>query len=620
MEATETFDRNRNLKRRMEDVLGTFEQFGADNVRTFAPQRNPMRTDQEEAKVVKNSKLCALPNRTKSQDLKHGKFQTSNTNKATTEPGLTVPDFAPLFETSAVNKNKGQSILSIRQPCSNSDRDSIFSFIDIFTRVPALLSPLRLSQNAFVKAELEENKCEEITSAKKANLAPQLDEVKELSFSTAQSNSDVVPPPAFNNDENFAGLKSTRHCKLNFGKLDKPHQESLLQQWKTKVRTHSGHHSSTQTPSTPNLMFDEMNNGTTEVNGWEQQAMTQNDLFQDQSTQSYPDDPNYMHNSLSVDELKTKSYEHRPNRVIMSNKTANTRTSSAKKSSILERSKPLNKLRIEPEFEKPSADYYQNLARTFRNRASDETDRIRQTLLDFESVVYYIAAAIFIETGEIQYQHISDSANFFNRIVRDLKKNLAAEGHFGYFRNRIKALDQLIGSCLAFRLYSIRRSQAYKNYEVLTKFERDNANLLGNKSGNGGRCGNSLNTGSIGSGTTTCSTTTPSPTASTPGSSQSLGMKEPVMVPVPADIYLTQSQQIRILNQLMWSENMWSDAVVLMKLQDNREFFNGLNDLCGPIERECTLEALSEYLLTATRWLQREHGLKMEAQLSYPNR
>ena len=118
------------------------------------------------------------------------------------------------------------------------------------------------------------------------------------------------------------------------------------------------------------------------------------------------------------------------------------------------------------------------MARTFRNRASDEVcsnslirqttkkikfkkiqaDRIRQTLLDFESVVYHIAATIFIEAGEIQYQHISDSANFFNRIVRDLKKNLAAEGHFGYFRNRIKALDQLIGSCLAFRLYSIRRS------------------------------------------------------------------------------------------------------------------------------------------------------------------
>ena len=194
----------------------------------------------------------------------------------------------------------------------------------MFTRVPPLLSPLKLSQNAFVKAEFEENKCDEITSAKKANLAPQIDEVKELSFPTAQSNSDVVPPPAFNNDGNFAGLKSTRHCKLDFGKLDKPRQEALLQLWKTKVRTHSGHHSSAQTPSTPNLMLDKinLNSGTTEGNGWEQQAMTQNDLFQDQSTQSYPA-PNYMHNSLSVDELKTKSYEHRPNRVIMSNKTAN---------------------------------------------------------------------------------------------------------------------------------------------------------------------------------------------------------------------------------------------------------------------------------------------------------
>ena len=133
-----------------------------------------------------------------------------------------------------------------------------------------------------------------------------------------------MPPPAFNNDESFAGVKSTstRHCKLDFGKLDKPRQEALLQLWKTKMRTHSGHHSSAQTPSTQNLMLDEMNTGTTEVNGCEQQAMTQNDLFQDQSTQSYPD-PNYMHNSLSVDELKTKSYEHRPNRVIMSNKTAN---------------------------------------------------------------------------------------------------------------------------------------------------------------------------------------------------------------------------------------------------------------------------------------------------------
>ena len=127
-----------------------------------------------------------------------------------------------------------------------------------------------------------------------------------------------MPPPAFNNDESFAGVKSTRHCKLDFGKLDKPRQEALLQLWKTKVRTHSGHHSSAQTPSTQNLMLDEMNTGTTEGNGCEQQAMTQNDLPQDQSTQSYPD-PNYMHNSLSVDELITKSYEHRP----MSNKTAN---------------------------------------------------------------------------------------------------------------------------------------------------------------------------------------------------------------------------------------------------------------------------------------------------------
>lgn len=93
---------------------------------------------------------------------------------------------------------------------------------------------------------------------------------------------------------------------------------------------------------------------------------------------------------------------------------------------------------------------------------------------------------------------------------------------------------------------------------------------------------------------------------------------------VPSYIYNLQMSQNHILAHLMWAHNMWNDARKLLQSSpdttgtelskalrygDCSEFVGRLNRLCGELWMDASLKDVAEYLLTAVKWLQKEHEL-----------
>ncbi|KAL3080710.1 hypothetical protein niasHT_030616 [Heterodera trifolii] len=251
-----------------------------------------------------------------------------------------------------------------------------------------------------------------------------------------------------------------------------------------------------------------------------------------------------------------------------------------------------------------SVDHFASRARELKKSGNNERDKVHQILLYFESVAFYIMTASSLNSKpEKMHSSLTDVVNFLNSSWASFKnsKSLSSSSAAISIRNRLKTIQLMISSCLAFHLYSIHSTRVMTTHFTLQRYEKENpqkrpATALDGASGN-----------SVG-------TTASSPAASTPNSNRSNNSQQS-LISLPVDIYANMSQQLRTLNHLMWSHKLWSDA----KISENKALDDGLTKLCGQLKHDAELAEVAQFLLDVTAWLRKEYArLQSDAKMDTP--
>ncbi|KAI3413553.1 hypothetical protein GPALN_011043 [Globodera pallida] len=246
---------------------------------------------------------------------------------------------------------------------------------------------------------------------------------------------------------------------------------------------------------------------------------------------------------------------------------------------------------------KNSVDHFANRARELKKSGNNEMDRGRQILFYFESIAFYIMTASTLSSKpEKVHSSLTDVVNFLNSSWTMFKnsKTVNTSSAASYVRSRLKTVQLMISSCLAFHLYSIHSVRVMSTHLILQRYEKENPKRPATSTAIEGANGNSVGT------------TTSSPAASTPNSNRSINSQQS-LISLPTDIYASMSQQLRTLNHLMWSHKLWSDAKATSGF-DNRAFNDGLSTLCGQLKHDAELAEVAEFLLAVTGWLWKEYA------------
>ncbi|KAF4799969.1 AF4/FMR2 family member 3 [Turdus rufiventris] len=249
-----------------------------------------------------------------------------------------------------------------------------------------------------------------------------------------------------------------------------------------------------------------------------------------------------------------------------------------------------NKLEYKPR----NADYFMQEAKRKKHKADAMVEKFGKALN------YAEAALSFIECGNAMEQGPMESKSpytMYSETVELIRYAVRLKTHSGPNATpEDKQLAALCYRCLAllyWRMFRLKRDHAVKYSKALIEYFKNSSKAAQNPSP----------WGASGKSTGTPSPMSPSPSpVSSVGSQGSTGAPSPSpIISIPQRIHQMAANHVSITNSILHSYDYWEMADNLAK--ENREFFNDLDALMGPITLHSSMEHLVQYTQQGLHWV-----------------
>ncbi|XP_070285968.1 AF4/FMR2 family member 3 isoform X1 [Myotis yumanensis] len=244
-----------------------------------------------------------------------------------------------------------------------------------------------------------------------------------------------------------------------------------------------------------------------------------------------------------------------------------------------------------------SADYFMQEAKRMKHKADAMVEKFGKALN------YAEAALSFIECGNAMEQGPMESKSpytMYSETVELIRYAMRLKTHSGPNATpEDKQLAALCYRCLAllyWRMFRLKRDHAVKYSKALIDYFKNSSKAAQAPSpwGAGGKS----------TGTPSPMSPSPSPTSSV-GSQGSLSntsaLSPSTIVSIPQRIHQMAANHVSITNSILHSYDYWEMADNLAK--ENREFFNDLDLLMGPVTLHSSMEHLVQYSQQGLHWL-----------------
>ncbi|XP_055256134.1 AF4/FMR2 family member 3 isoform X4 [Moschus berezovskii] len=244
-----------------------------------------------------------------------------------------------------------------------------------------------------------------------------------------------------------------------------------------------------------------------------------------------------------------------------------------------------------------SADYFMQEAKRMKHKADAMVEKFGKALN------YAEAALSFIECGNAMEQGPMESKSpytMYSETVELIRYAMRLKTHSGPNATpEDKQLAALCYRCLAllyWRMFRLKRDHAVKYSKALIDYFK-NSSKAAQAPSPWGASGKST-------GTPSPMSPNPSPTGSV-GSQGSLSntnaLSPSTIVSIPQRIHQMAANHVSITNSILHSYDYWEMADNLAK--ENREFFNDLDLLMGPVTLHSSMEHLVQYSQQGLHWL-----------------
>uniref|UniRef100_A0A8C9UI39 ALF transcription elongation factor 3 n=1 Tax=Serinus canaria TaxID=9135 RepID=A0A8C9UI39_SERCA len=241
-----------------------------------------------------------------------------------------------------------------------------------------------------------------------------------------------------------------------------------------------------------------------------------------------------------------------------------------------------------------NADYFMQEAKRKKHKADAMVEKFGKALN------YAEAALSFIECGNAMEQGPMESKSpytMYSETVELIRYAVRLKTHSGPNATpEDKQLAALCYRCLAllyWRMFRLKRDHAVKYSKALIEYFKNSSKAAQNPSP----------WGASGKSTGTPSPMSPSPSpVSSVGSQGSTGAPSPSpIISIPQRIHQMAANHVSITNSILHSYDYWEMADNLAK--ENRDFFNDLDALMGPITLHSSMEHLVQYTLQGLHWV-----------------
>uniref|UniRef100_A0A8C3PWH5 AF4/FMR2 family member 3 n=1 Tax=Chrysolophus pictus TaxID=9089 RepID=A0A8C3PWH5_CHRPC len=241
-----------------------------------------------------------------------------------------------------------------------------------------------------------------------------------------------------------------------------------------------------------------------------------------------------------------------------------------------------------------NADYFMQEAKRKKHKADAMVEKFGKALN------YAEAALSFIECGNAMEQGPMESKSpytMYSETVELIRYAVRLKTHSGPNATpEDKQLAALCYRCLAllyWRMFRLKRDHAVKYSKALIEYFKNSSKVAQNPPswGNSGK-----------------STGTPSPMSPSPSPVSSVGSQGSTgppssspIISIPQRIHQMAANHVSITNSILHSYDYWEMADNLAK--ENREFFNDLDALMGPITLHSSMEHLVQYTQQGLHWV-----------------
>uniref|UniRef100_H0ZIH9 ALF transcription elongation factor 3 n=1 Tax=Taeniopygia guttata TaxID=59729 RepID=H0ZIH9_TAEGU len=241
-----------------------------------------------------------------------------------------------------------------------------------------------------------------------------------------------------------------------------------------------------------------------------------------------------------------------------------------------------------------NADYFMQEAKRKKHKADAMVEKFGKALN------YAEAALSFIECGNAMEQGPMESKSpytMYSETVELIRYAVRLKTHSGPNATpEDKQLAALCYRCLAllyWRMFRLKRDHVVKYSKALIEYFKNSSKAHQNPSP----------WGASGKSTGTPSPMSPSPSpVSSVGSQGSTGAPSPSpIITIPQRIHQMAANHVSITNSILHSYDYWEMADNLAK--ENRDFFNDLDALMGPITLHSSMEHLVQYTQQGLHWV-----------------
>ncbi|XP_068780518.1 AF4/FMR2 family member 3 isoform X2 [Struthio camelus] len=241
-----------------------------------------------------------------------------------------------------------------------------------------------------------------------------------------------------------------------------------------------------------------------------------------------------------------------------------------------------------------NADYFMQEAKRKKHKADAMVEKFGKALN------YAEAALSFIECGNAMEQGPMESKSpytMYSETVELIRYAVRLKTHSGPNATpEDKQLAALCYRCLAllyWRMFRLKRDHAVKYSKALIEYFKNSSKAAQTPSP----------WGASGKSTGTPSPMSPSPSpVSSVGSQGSTGAPSPSpIISIPQRIHQMAANHVSITNSILHSYDYWEMADNLAK--ENRDFFNDLDALMGPVTLHSSMEHLVQYTQQGLHWV-----------------
>ncbi|NXH21532.1 AFF3 protein, partial [Bucco capensis] len=242
-----------------------------------------------------------------------------------------------------------------------------------------------------------------------------------------------------------------------------------------------------------------------------------------------------------------------------------------------------------------NADYFMQEAKRKKHKADAMVEKFGKALN------YAEAALSFIECGNAMEQGPMESKSpytMYSETVELIRYAVRLKTHSGPSATpEDKQLAALCYRCLAllyWRMFRLKRDHAVKYSKALLEYFKNSSKAAAQNPSPWGASGKST-------GTPSPMSPSPSPVSSV-GSQGSTGAPSPSpLISIPQRIHQMAANHVSITNSILHSYDYWEMADNLAK--ENRDFFNDLDALMGPITLHSSMEHLVQYTQQGLHWV-----------------